>query len=231
VDALLQRVAERLDGGHGVPVEIFAACKIAGSEFLCDSVDELVQILGSRGYDEANLVSQLLRDARVTRIFEGATEALVAYVGSQAVNPRAELHDFLRDDLESPLLAERVESAVKALRARSGGGEDGEPLPRPWQMALAGWVGLWALLAAAVAQAAKATPSPSWARAGEWTIDHFERAVRRAADGASEERCLSEADAVEEAVASLADTIGDVDRGGQGEKLDYEPLLQRPGAD
>ncbi len=98
-EALLYRVAEILDDGRGVPVDAFAVCKIVGSEFLWSASDRLVQVLASRGYDEANGAAQLLRDARVTRIFEGTTEALLAFVGSQALVATSDLYAFLRDEL------------------------------------------------------------------------------------------------------------------------------------
>ena len=95
-EALLYQVAEMLDAGRDVSVDLFAFCKIAASEFAYESADRLVQVLGSRGYDEANLAPQLLRDARVTRIFEGTTEALIAYVGSQALAANSDIYAFLR---------------------------------------------------------------------------------------------------------------------------------------
>jgi alkylation response protein AidB-like acyl-CoA dehydrogenase len=53
-----------------VPLEAFVAVKMQSSEFLWQAADRLVQILGSRGYDEANVAPQILRDARVFRIFD-----------------------------------------------------------------------------------------------------------------------------------------------------------------
>ena len=76
-EALLEAIAAALDAGREVDAELFAVAKVAGSEFAWDSTDRLMQGLGSRGYDEANGVPQILRDARVTRIFEGASEPLL----------------------------------------------------------------------------------------------------------------------------------------------------------
>ncbi|HEY6050514.1 MAG TPA: acyl-CoA dehydrogenase family protein, partial [Thermoanaerobaculia bacterium] len=64
VEALVNRISEDLDAGKPVPTEAFLACKVAASEYLWKSAEVLVQILGARGYDEANQASRILRDAR-----------------------------------------------------------------------------------------------------------------------------------------------------------------------
>jgi alkylation response protein AidB-like acyl-CoA dehydrogenase len=70
LETLVARISELLDQGCSVPVEAFIACKTSGPEFLWKAVDSLVQLLGGRGYIETNIAPQLLRDARIFRIFE-----------------------------------------------------------------------------------------------------------------------------------------------------------------
>jgi hypothetical protein len=147
LEALVARVTTTLDSGEGVPAEIFAACKIAGSEFLWATADWLVQVLGSRGYDEANLVPQLLRDARATRIFEGPTEALLGFLGSQASLPNAALHRFLRGHLSADARSSALLEHAEKLRVRSRAGD----ISRPWQHNQLGSLATWTLLSAALA--------------------------------------------------------------------------------
>ncbi|MEM6404908.1 MAG: acyl-CoA dehydrogenase family protein, partial [Cyanobacteria bacterium P01_D01_bin.116] len=71
---LVSQVTRRLDLGEVVPIEIYTACKTAAPEFYWYAADSLIQVLGGRGYIETNIAPQILRDARILRIFEGPTE-------------------------------------------------------------------------------------------------------------------------------------------------------------
>jgi alkylation response protein AidB-like acyl-CoA dehydrogenase len=117
-EALLEAIAGALDAGREVDAELFAVAKVAGSEFCWDSTDRLVQGLGSRGYDEANGIPQILRDARVTRIFEGASEPLFAFVGAAALAPTGDAH-------ARPQARGRAALARLAVRARGPRGAVG----------------------------------------------------------------------------------------------------------
>ena len=59
-----------------------AALKVIASEGACDAADRAIQLHGGSGYIEATGVARLYRDARVTRIFEGANDVLVAHLGA-----------------------------------------------------------------------------------------------------------------------------------------------------
>jgi alkylation response protein AidB-like acyl-CoA dehydrogenase len=221
-EGLLYRVAAILDRGESVSVDLYAVCKLVGTEFAWLAADRLVQVLGSRGYDEANAAPQLLRDARVGRIFEGTSEALVAFIGSQAMSARSDLHAFLRDDLGAAVLADRLEAAVHALRGR-----DGVAQLRTFQVAVAGWAAVWALLAGVAAQDASSTKSAQAERTLAWAEQRFAEACSRAGAASPRERSMLDAAAAEEAVARFAASIGDVDLTLAAEKRDFDPLLLR----
>jgi hypothetical protein len=204
-----------------VDAELFAIAKVAGSEFAWDGADRLMQGLGSRGYDEANGVPQILRDARVTRIFEGASEPLLAFIGAAALAPTSDLYRALREELRAPAEADAVGEAVTRLRARKLGGE---PLSRAWQCALAGRAGLWAVLAAALGtrpETALQQRALAWARA--------ERAAAcgEAAGGTREEAFLPAAAELDAALASVLAPIGDLEPRLPAERWELDPLLRR----
>jgi alkylation response protein AidB-like acyl-CoA dehydrogenase len=222
-EALLYRVAESLDAGEGVAAELLAVCKVMGSEFLWTCADRLVQVLGSRGYDEANEAPQLLRDARVTRIFEGASEPLVAFVGAAALNPRSDLYAYLRGELAADAAAEELAETVRALRARKLPG--GAALPRPWECALAGWAACWALLRAAAGSTLR--PGPDRERTAAWAARRFAEAAGRARDGSLEELVMLDPPEIEKALEGYADAIGDVDQKLPGGREERDPLLRR----
>ena len=64
-----------------MPEDLYAVAKMSAPEFLWDTADTLVQLLGGRGDEEPNEAARLLRDARVFRIFEGPTETVGVYLG------------------------------------------------------------------------------------------------------------------------------------------------------
>jgi hypothetical protein len=222
VEGLLARVAAILDRGDSVSVDLFAACKLVATEFAWLAADRLMQVLGSRGYDEANGAPQLLRDARVGRIFEGTSEALLAFLGSQTMSARSDLHAFLRDDLGANALADRLEVAVAALRGR-----DGVAKLRTYQVAAAGWAGVWALLAGIASQDAERASSAQAERTQAWAVQRFAEACARCGATSPRDHAMLDAASAEEAVASFADSIGDVDLTLAGEKRDFDPLLLR----
>lgn len=220
-DGFLQRIAAILDAGEGVSLELWAASKLMATEFAWLAADRLVQVLGSRGYDESNGAPQLLRDARVGRIFEGTSEALVAYLGSQALAARSDLADSLRGPLGADTVADRLDAAVAAMRKREGASL------RTWQVALAGWAAMWAIAAGVAAQDAERSNTAQAARTAEWAAQRFAESCARATAAGPRERALFEPKDAEEAVAGFARTIGDVDLTLAGEKRDFDPLLLR----
>jgi alkylation response protein AidB-like acyl-CoA dehydrogenase len=227
LDALLYGIADALDAGDGVAAELCAAVKVAGSEFVWQSVDELVQLLGSRGYDEANGVTQLLRDARVTRIFEGASEPLLAFLGAAASNPRSDLHEALREGFGAGEVADRLEAAARELREREPASESDAASARAWQAAVAGEAALWACLLSAHRKRAPSARTDATARTAGWLEARFEAACRHAASGDPREALLVSAADLESEVARLVAPIGDVELQSPGERRDRDPLLRR----
>jgi alkylation response protein AidB-like acyl-CoA dehydrogenase len=223
-ESLLAVIADAIDGGREVDAELFAVAKVAASEFCWDGAERLVQGLGSRGYDEANGVPQMLRDARVTRIFEGASEPLLAFVGAAALSPRSDLHRALSEELAAPEEADRLAEAVADLRARK---LDGEPLARPWQCALAGQAAQWAVLSAALGAAPNGRAAALQESARAWARAELDAACSAAREGVREEAFLLAGAALDDAVAAVLAPAGDVELSLPGERWELDPLLRR----
>jgi alkylation response protein AidB-like acyl-CoA dehydrogenase len=223
-EALLDCIADALDAGREVDAELFAIAKVAGSEFCWDGADRLMQGLGSRGYDEANGVPQILRDARVTRIFEGASEPLFAFVGAAALAPTSDLYGALKGELRAPAEADALGEAVTRMRARQLGGE---PLSRAWQCALAGRAGMWAVLVAALGAARVSGPRALQEHALAWARAEFAAACAEATGGVREEAFLPAAAELDAALAAVLAPIGDVEPQLPTERWELDPLLRR----
>lgn len=84
VESLVRQTATAFDKCHAAVPVMTLTCKIIAPELAYYVVDTAMQILGGRGYEENSGLPQLLRDVRLTRIFEGPSETLVAHLGALA---------------------------------------------------------------------------------------------------------------------------------------------------
>ncbi|MGY3034202.1 alkylation response protein AidB-like acyl-CoA dehydrogenase [Bradyrhizobium sp. USDA 4354] len=89
----------RLVSAQGAPdVHLASATKVLSSEWCGLVADQCVQLLGGRGYDEGTPLAKIYRDARILRIFEGPTEALLSHLGRCLLSKatRDEIADLFR---------------------------------------------------------------------------------------------------------------------------------------
>ncbi|MCG3173439.1 MAG: Crotonobetainyl-CoA dehydrogenase [Myxococcota bacterium] len=102
LDVISMESLARLAGWHsarGLEFELLAsAAKLYNSEAAWRTADRTVQCHGGSGYIEETGAARLLRDARITRIFEGANEVLRFRLGC------AFLDQVLREGLTPPPL-------------------------------------------------------------------------------------------------------------------------------
>jgi alkylation response protein AidB-like acyl-CoA dehydrogenase len=101
-----------LDAGELLDDEAYLACKIAGPEWLWGTVDHTMQALGGRGYCESNIVPQILRDARLLRIFEGPTETLEMFLGSRVLRQPQAIERLLARQFGASECFERLANAA-----------------------------------------------------------------------------------------------------------------------
>jgi len=82
-----------------------AAVKVLGSEGACDASDRAIQLHGGSGYIEDVGVARLYRDARVTRIFEGTNDVLVAHLGAALLTGTPGSERLLRTSSDAQIAA------------------------------------------------------------------------------------------------------------------------------
>jgi alkylation response protein AidB-like acyl-CoA dehydrogenase/thioesterase domain-containing protein/acyl carrier protein len=229
LETLVARISELLDQGCSVPVEAYIACKTSGPEFLWKAVDSLVQILGGRGYIETNIAPQLLRDARIFRIFEGPTETLNMFLGSRVLHQGAELHQFLCNELGATAVSDRLREAAEQINARWSEPTvafSDRPSALRWASLLIGEVATYAILWAALQQVVSRTSSERVHRAIEWVRQQFEQTLKKAlADAPSKSVLLSANDATD-LISSYAETIGDLEQTLPGEDNELDEFLR-----
>ncbi|NJR16077.1 MAG: AMP-binding protein [Calothrix sp. CSU_2_0] len=118
VENLVTTMGKLLDRGVNLPVEAYTACKITAPEFYWQAADLLIQTLGGRGYIETNIAPQILRDARVLRIFEGPTETLCGFLGASVYKQGKAIANFLTHTLGTGEVAQRLAYAVEQVKDR-----------------------------------------------------------------------------------------------------------------
>jgi hypothetical protein len=118
MDAFVQSVgAEHARGGS---IEVPSAiAKVFTSESSFAVCDRAIQMHGALGFLESTGVARMLRDCRITRIFEGANDVLLLRIGAARLASREPIAPVVAaNDLGA--LAQRFEASVAAIRARLG---------------------------------------------------------------------------------------------------------------
>lgn len=96
-----------------------ACCKVFTSELLWRAADEMVQVAGGRGYVKPYPYERMLRDARISRIFEGTNEILRLFVAMNGIQGPAGRLREIAAALKHPLRHLGLVSGFAAGRIRS----------------------------------------------------------------------------------------------------------------
>jgi alkylation response protein AidB-like acyl-CoA dehydrogenase len=124
MEAMLLTTSRIVDRDKQADIRLEAAmCKMWGTEKAWMCVDELMQVRGGRGYEtveslkargEANPypVERMMRDVRVTTIFEGSSEIMRLFIMREALDPHLKIAGIALNS-ERPW-SERLASAFRA---------------------------------------------------------------------------------------------------------------------
>jgi alkylation response protein AidB-like acyl-CoA dehydrogenase len=224
---LIYQLAAAADAGADVPVEGFAACKVAAPEFLWRAADDTMQLLGGRGYIDNTPIAQLLRDARILRIFEGPTETMSTFLGARLMGNSTGLTRLIGELLRAPALVPRLEEIARRVAAVSAD-LDG-PLATGsilWGQMQAGRLATWLVLQAAIESGGHAVAASEAARALSWVryqLDHELLCLEHGTP--SRHSCLA-AQGLSDVIASFRERIGEVEQTLPLMSYDTDPLLR-----
>ncbi|CDZ79377.1 Gramicidin S synthase II [Legionella massiliensis] len=212
-----------------VPEEAFVVAKILGSEYLGEITDQLVQLLGARGYEEGSGVSQYFRDARVFRIFEGPTEALNMYLGSRVLDMNSKLEHFISKLLNQEALFEEINrtiSQVKAKCFRRNALGNKQFSKEYWCQALVGEVMTYGLLLAFTDYQFTKTNSSKLYRASLWARYKYYEIVNKALNTTLGERVLIQQSELHGIVSDYSQTIGNIEQVRQSQDVAIDDYLK-----
>lgn len=210
LEALVYGLADRLDAGEGVEIEAVTAAKVWGAEWAVEAADGLMQLMGGRGYDEANLAARIYRDVRVYRIFEGTSEALCDFLGRRTLHQPHHVHAAVGRTC-GPVLGQRLSAVLDEARARKA--EPADALHAPAAHAV-----MWTLAVGAVHRASSHAHARAVAEHGlEQALDRL-RAAHRPPTAIPNEQLTDTLSRYEQRIGDLTPRL-------PGAHTDLDPLL------
>lgn len=233
IEALVRTVAAQLDAGQSLPTELFCACKSLAPEYAWKAADGLIQQMAGRGYIETNIAPQILRDARVLRIFEGPTEPMNAHIGARLAQFPQDLVDYVGLQLQQPELAAELASSAQQIwqyhqdHQAQWGGHAAAKAQAHLSIGAAASYGLMLACLRYQAQAKGAAPDPAETRAQDWARRQFDLAWAKALTVSPAMAVRLERVEMEALRDSCAAAIGDVEQQMAGVDTDLDGLIRR----
>jgi hypothetical protein len=118
MEAMVRSVAS--DQARGASIETASAiAKVFTSDAAFAVCDAAVQLHGALGFLEPTGVARMLRDCRITRIFEGANDVLLVRIGAARLASPASVAS-VADSASLAALAQRIDASVAEIRGRLG---------------------------------------------------------------------------------------------------------------
>lgn len=229
LECLIEAVVDDLDRGFFVPKEMHAFCKIVGSEWGWIVVDKAFQGIGGRAYIDTNPLSQVLRDIRIARIFEGPTETLFVYLGASLFRSNPLVFNYIKKRFMAEDIISNLSETLKIIRERTEQATDmfiDKQSGLIWLYMLAADVALYALLWAAVRHASNNSTSEHLKKVAFWASVQYQAKRKSAIEGGIIESVVHTPDELKGLIGSYVDTIGDEIQTLAGADYSIDPIFK-----
>ncbi len=237
VECLVKTIATSLDEGKFVPPEAYLVTKIIAPELMWQAADNLVQLLGGRGYIESNIAPQIFRDARLFRIFEGPTETLQMHLGLLTLYQTPQLYSSLNELLGATKINEQLqhtaESCASYLKNKNPLGRNNKKLSKLFSQKL-GDAAAWAFMLACIQKSYQNTPTDELKRVEMWAEKHFQIKIFQANNAIEESlfnQILIDTNQMKDLIEQYAEKIGDIEPILAGEESSFDEYLVKASKD
>ena len=228
VETLVKRISRLLDRGVTLPEEAYIACKTAGPEFFWKAADNLMQLLGGRGYLENNIAPQMMRDARLLRIFEGPTETLYMFLGSRTLNHSEQVNNLISRIFAAPQVFQKLHLAAQDINNYYTGNyspfSDRLSASR-WAYEVIGELATLAILQGALV--GSETQSEKVRQVIDWLDLKFDNVFHEAVSLRVRSSLSYCPEMLRHEILDYTQTIGDLEQTLAGEEQDLDPLLRQ----
>jgi alkylation response protein AidB-like acyl-CoA dehydrogenase len=229
LDSLLKISANILDQEKKLPFEVAMAVKIFSSEECVKAANNLIQLLGGRGYMEQNIAPQILRDAKLLTVGEGPNESLNLYIGRSATYTN-NIYQFLSEIWGQETIAKELKQAVEEIKdyyLQDQANFQDKSASMTYTYFMVGNVTITAILYAAINYANQLKPSLELSRALQWTQLNFADSITNALNQSKQQSMWLTSNQVTEMINSYQNSIADLEQTLAGVEENLDPLLSK----
>ncbi|MDJ0600971.1 MAG: acyl-CoA dehydrogenase family protein [Crocosphaera sp.] len=228
VECLVNIITRWLDEGTPVPQEAYLTAKVIPPELMWQTADNLVQLLGGRGYIEPNLAPQILRDARILRIFEGPTETVRNYLGLLSLYHTSNLCKSFNDLLDASDISTQLEKTAKSCLEkvnRKDLSQNDKKMLREVFSEKLGDLAAWGFMLACVQKCYQSEPTDEIQRSQMWVKQQFEKKLTNVLEQSVENMTLLNAAQINTLINNYVEEIGDIESTLPGEDHQLDTYL------
>lgn len=228
-DTLIKISANILDQEKVLPFEIGMAVKILVSEEAVNAANNLMQLLGGRGYMEQNIAPQILRDAKLLTVGEGPNESLMLYIGRNTVHTN-NIYQFLSNEWNQENIAQELKEACQKIKdyyLENKAFFKDHSATMTYTYLMIGKVTISAIIYAVMNYQNQLKSSSDLSRALQWTKLNFTETIDSVLNQHKQQSSWLKSNQITELITSYQDSIADIEQTLAGVEENLDPFLSK----
>lgn len=228
-DTLIKISANILDQEKVLPFEIGMAVKILVSEEAVNAANNLMQLLGGRGYMEQNIAPQILRDAKLLTVGEGPNESLMLYIGRNTVHTN-NIYQFLSNEWNQENIAQELKEACQKIKdyyLENKAFFKDHSATMTYTYLMIGKVTISAIIYAVMNYQNQLKSSSDLSRALQWTKLNFTETIDSVLNQHKQQSSWLKSHQITELITSYQDSIADIEQTLAGVEENLDPFLSK----